>query len=368
MKSAYVIDKQMCTGCLACKDTCPVNAIDIFIDEEGFRYPQINQGKCIKCGKCERFCAVKRKEIQYDKKPIEIIGAKVKDEKERITSRSGGVFISMANYILEYDGVVYGCKLGENLEVYHSRATNKKEVDEFKGSKYVESDLKDVYREVKEDLINGKNVLFSGTGCQIAGLNVALKGINTEKLYTIDIICHGVPSPLIYKEFLKYMEKRENSKVIGIDFRDKSFGWNTHRETLTYDDKTTTTKYYTELFYSHHTLRPSCYNCQFSNMDRVSDITIGDFWGIDKENQEFNDNKGVSLVLVNTTKGKKMIEEITKDIEWIQVYTEHYKQHNLHSPSIKPEDRNQFWKEYKENGFEFILKKYTNYSKECVKN
>ncbi len=353
--------KEMCSGCGACVLICPVNAIAMIKDEEGFEYPQIDQEKCINCGKCKRQCGFNRTTIKHTKLPRTLIGAKIKDENERKTSRSGGLFIAMANYILQENGVIYGCKLGEDLEVYHSRATNKQELDEFKGSKYVKSNLKDIYRQVQEDLEQSKKVLFSGTPCEIAGLNSVLKGKDTSNLYLCDIICHGVPSPLIYEEYIKFMENKEGQKIKSIDFRDKSFGWSTHKETIIFENKTVSTNYYTELFYSHHALRPSCYNCQFCNMDRVSDITIGDFWGIEKENKDFYDEKGISLALVNTLKGEKLLTCIMEKLHWIPVYTKHYMQHNLQQPSIKPENRDEFWSDYKKNGFECIMEKYANF-------
>ena len=356
--------KEMCSGCKACVFICPVNAITMVKDEEGFEYPQINQEKCINCGKCQRLCGFNRENIEYTKLPRKLIGAKIKDENERITSRSGGVFIAMANYILEQDGVVYGCKLGEDLEVYHSRATNKQELDEFKGSKYVKSNLKEVYSQVKVDLEQGKKILFSGTPCEIAGLNAVLKGKDTTNLFSCDIICHGVPSPLIYEEYIKFLENEEGQKIKSIDFRDKSFGWSTHKETITFENKKRSTNYYTELFYSHHALRPSCFNCQFCNMDRVSDITIGDFWGIEKENKDFYDEKGISLALVNTEKGQQILETIIEKLDWIPVYTTYYMQHNLKYPSTKPQNRDEFWNDYKQNDFEYIMKKYANFEGE----
>lgn len=354
--------KEMCSGCKACVYICPVNAIIMVKDEEGFEYPEINQEKCINCGKCKRLCGFNRENINHEKLPRTLIGAKIKDENERKTSRSGGLFIAMANYILEQKGVVYGCKLGDDLEVYHSRATNKQEVDEFKGSKYVKSNLKDVYLQVKADLEQGKKVLFSGTSCEIAGIKAVLNGKDTTNLYLCDIICHGVPSPLIYEEYKKFLESKEGQKIKSIDFRDKSFGWSTHKETITFENKKISTNYYTDLFYSHH--RPSCYNCQFGNMDRVSDITIGDFWGIEKENKEFYDEKGISLGLVNTVKGQEILEAIIDKLNWITVHTKHYRQPNLQFPSTKPQNLEEFWEDYKQNGFEYIMKKYTSFEGE----
>ncbi len=364
MENIY-IDKKMCSGCSACKDICPFGAIEMREDEEGFSYPYILQDKCKNCGKCVKLCAFKRENIDHAKLPRDILGVKIKDIDERKSSRSGGMFIAIANYILKENGVVYGCILGDNLEVYHTRAITKQDVNKFKGSKYVKSNLKEVYREVKEDLNNGKKVLFSGTSCEIAGLKTILKNENTENLYTCDIICHGVPSPLIYKKYIDFMEEKENDKIIHVDFRDKSFGWSTHKETLTFQNKKLSTNYFTELFYSHHILRPSCFNCSFSNMDRISDITIGDFWGIQEENYEFYDEDGVSLVLVNTEKGETIVENIKDEIDFIKVF-DNYKQHNLRAPSVQPENREEFWNDYRENNFEFIMKKYAKYEEQSL--
>lgn len=361
-----VIDKKICTGCLACIHLCPVGAITIIEDLDGFKYPKIDSSKCVNCGKCRNSCITNTRKINHKKKSIKLLGIKIKNEEERLTSRSGGVFVALSNYILSKNGVIYGCQLGENLEVHHSRATNSEEIKKFKGSKYVKSNLKNIYIQVKKDLENGIKVLFSGTPCEIAGLYTFLKDINKNNLYTCDIICHGTPTPLVYKDFIKFMEKTENSKIINIDFRDKKFGWASHKETLFFNNKNQiSTTYYTELFYSHYTLRPSCFNCKYSNMDRISDITIGDFWGIDKENKNFDDNKGVSLVIINNEKGEELLNQILPDINFINVDIDspNYLQSNLIKPSTQPKDIENFWKEYREKEFEYILKKYTQYEK-----
>ena len=360
-----VINKSICTGCLACVKICPVHAINIVTDDTGFKYPQINPELCIKCGKCHNSCITNNREINKNKEPIKVLGVKIKDNEERLKSRSGGIFSKLSNHILSQNGIVYGCVLGNDLEVHHSRAGNEVEAQRFKGSKYVKSNLKNVYKEVEQDLQDDKKVLFSGTPCEVAGLYTSLNNISKDNLYTCDIICHGTPSPLIYQEFINFMEGVENEKIKHINFRDKQFGWNSHTETLEFETKKVSTEYYKELFYSHYVLRPSCFNCQFANMDRISDITIGDFWGIDEENKEFNDNKGVSLVIVNTKKGEKLIQEILDDIHFITIDTksQNYLQANLQKPSEAPENINQFWEEYKNYGFNYIIEKYGKYPK-----
>jgi len=360
-----VIEKEICTGCLACVKLCPTNAIEIWEDEKGFKYPQIIEEKCIKCHKCRNLCITNHRKLENDKETLQILGVKSKNERERLTSRSGGIFSVLANHILSQKGIVYGCQLGRNLKVYHSRATTKAKAKDFKGSKYVKSDLKNVYAKAKTDLENGKKVLFSGTPCEIAGLYTFLKGTDKTNLYTCDIICHGTPTPLLYKEFIKFMEKEENEKLIHIDFRDKQFGWASHKETLTFKNKKISTEYYKDLFYSHYPLRPSCFHCQYSNMNRISDITIGDFWGIDKENKSFDDNKGVSLVLINTKKGERLFHRILSQIDYIAIdmHSQNYLQPNLQKPSQVPNNLEMFWKDYQEKGFAYIMKKYTNYQK-----
>ena len=360
MEAVYT-EKNMCSGCGACKDICPFGAIDMELDKEGFYYPRINQDKCINCGLCARSCPFNRKSINRDKEPKRIVGVKVKNLDERKTSRSGGIFTAMANYCLSQNGIIYGCVLDKELKVYHTSAESKEEANRFKGSKYVKSDLKDTYNRIKADLEAGKKVLFSGTGCEVAGLLATLKNVDTSNLYTCDIICHGVPSPMIYREFIDFMEKEHNSKITHIDFRDKSNGSSSHLETLTCVTKKMTTNYYTELFYSHYILRPSCYNCQFSNMDRIGDITIADFWGIKEENESFYDEDGVSLALINAEKGEELFSNIIDDIDFIDVNTKSYMQHNLKKPSIEPSNRDEFWKDYEEQEFEYIMKKYAKY-------
>lgn len=351
--------KSECSGCTACMKICPKNAIRMVEDEEGFLYPEIEKRKCINCGACYRICP----NIKKEKSNIiqEAYGVKHKVEQERMTSRSGGVFIALSDYILDTGGIVYGAKFMEDFTVEHTRATNKEERDSFKGSKYIQSNMKNIIEKVQKDLQENKKVLFSGTPCQVAGVKSAIPGKYHEQLYTCDLICHGVPSGKVFKDFLKYIEKISKKKIKQFDFRDKSFGWETHYETTTfYDGSTLTTQYFRNLFYGHCILRPACHCCNYANSHRPGDITIADFWGIDKVAPDFLDKKGVSLVMINNTRGKEWFEAIKDELYVIHCSIKDCVKHTytLSQQTPQAENRNEFWEDYQTKDFDEIIEKY----------
>lgn len=272
----------------------------------------------------------------------------------RINSRSGGIFTLLSDYFLENQGVVYGAILDDKLNVIHTRATTKEERDLMRGSKYAQSFLGDTFIDVKNDVAKGNNVLFTGTPCQIAGLkNVIIDDL----LFTVDIVCHGVPSHLIYKEYIKFLENKYNSKVLSFNFRNKKkYGWDAHYESVKFDNgKEIDSDNFRNLFYEHKVLRPSCFTCNFKNLNRISDITIADAWGVDKDNPKFNDNNGISLVFVNTDKGQKVFDSIKGQMEYIEVDVDTYLQPPLKMNYEEPRDRNKFWERYHKKGFEKTL-------------
>lgn len=352
-------DKSLCSGCTACKNICPQNAIEMIEDEEGFKYPVINKDLCIECGLCFKSCPNIEKNSKNN--IIEVYGAKNRNNEERATSRSGGVFVAMSDYILENNGIIYGAKLNDDFSVSHFRATNKEERFHLKGSKYVQSDMGDTTKKVKEDLLENKKVLFSGTACQVDAVNKVIPSKYKDNLYTCDLICHGVPSNKIFRDFLEYLEKKYNKKIKEFNFRDKKFGWDSHYETITFEDNSViSTQYFRNLFYRHNILRPACHKCNYANKNRPADITIADFWGIDEVNPQFNDNKGVSLVIINTAKGKEMFEKIKDNLLTMDCSIEDCIKHTytLSNPTPVSEEREQFWKDYKEKDFEYIIEKY----------
>lgn len=348
-----------CYGCGVCKYVCPVNAISMEINEEGFLYPTVDNNLCIKCEKCVNICPkFNKKEINACKQK-EKYGVKHINEKVRLKSRSGGAFVALSDAILKKNGSIYGAVFIDPKKVEHIRAVTKEERDRMCGSKYVQSDITSIIDIIGQDLKNDKFVFFTGTPCQCASI-YNLYG-KFEKLVLCDFVCHGVPSQMLWSDYINWCEKKYKRKVINADFRDKQkYKWSKHIEKIDVDNKTIYSKRYTNLFYANQCLRKSCYNCGFIEK-RYSDITLGDFWGINEINLEFNDEKGVSLVIINTDKGKDLFEDIKEQIKYFDVGENELVHYNLKRPTKCPVDRDRFWKDYIRNGFEYVSKKYGSY-------
>lgn len=298
-----------------------------------------------------------------DCKYPKVYAVKHKDEAVRAASRSGGIFTALSDFILSENGIVYGCVLNEKFEAEHIRAENENDRNRMRGSKYIQSNLGNTFKQVENDLQDGKKVLFSGTSCQIAGLKKFLEK-EYKNLFCVDIVCHGVPSPLVWKKYLAWQEEKQHGKVIGVDFRNKKdFGWSAHVETLTIQKAdgskfSVNSEVFKNLFYGHKMLRPCCYKCPYKDIIHPADITIADYWGIDKACPGFNDNKGVSLVLLNNDRGKMWFEKFTDCIEYKLCRIEDSMQPPLKKPFPMPHDRENFWKVFKEKSFDSIVKKY----------
>lgn len=288
-----------------------------------------------------------------------VYAVKHSDEAIRAASRSGGIFTALSDQILSEGGVIYGCVLDEQFHVKHIRAESAAERDRMRGSKYVQSDLGDTFRQVKQDLGSGKKVLFSGTSCQTAGLRGYL-GKEFDGLICVDIVCHGVPSPLVFRDYVEWQQQQEHSAVASFDFRNKAdFGWKTHVETIRFQNgKKKDTRQYTTMFYGHTILRPCCYQCPYKSTMHPSEITIADYWGIDQAAPGFNDNKGVSLVLINNDKGSRLFEQVQHMLQVKQTRLEDSMQPPLKAPFPRPANRAQFWQDYQQKGFDYIIRKY----------
>ncbi|MEA4871385.1 MAG: Coenzyme F420 hydrogenase/dehydrogenase, beta subunit C-terminal domain [Synergistaceae bacterium] len=362
-------NKEDCCGCSACFDICPTGAIQMIPDEEGFLYPEINTTLCTECGMCKKAC-VFQKTINYkDNYPEPFVYAlKHKSDEVVTNSSSGGAFTAISDHILEQNGIVYGAAHDEKLNTIHIRASNSEERDMCRGSKYVQSDLTDVFTRVRDDLIKCKKVLFTGTPCQVAGLNefIYVLACNTACLLTVDLVCHGTPSPKLFKEYLSFCESKRKKQIKEYYHRPKDKGWG-HTEKAIYmnghiDHDSSLSNSWRNLFYSNLFLRPSCYVCKYTNFQRPADVTIADYWGIEKAHPEFMDKKGVSLALVNTLKGMDLFESIKDDIIYIQSDCERCVQRNLKTPTPCPEGRGIAWGHYKKYGFEGIARKYGGYN------
>ena len=349
-----------CCGCTACASICAHDAIAMVPDALGFLYPKVDKGKCVECGLCEKVCAFND---HYDtslnlNKPS-AYAARHKDMNEVETSRSGAAFIAISDYILEQGGVVYGAGYTDHFRVIHKRATTKKERDEFKGSKYVQSDMTGVFRQVKKDLLDGLIVLFSGTPCQTSGLNSYVGKRLREKLFLVDIVCHGVPGPYMWRDYIAYLEKKQGAPIVWVNFRDKQkYGWADHQETFKFKNGGGKMSF-TDLFYKHVMFRKSCGKCHFTNTVRPSDITIADFWGWEKTDPNFNaDDKGCSLVLVNTEKGRQLFNAVKDRMNIIPAELDCCLQPNMLHPSKMHPKRDKFEAEYIKKGFEYVYLKY----------
>jgi coenzyme F420-reducing hydrogenase beta subunit len=331
-------------------------------DVLGFLYPEINTEKCIDCGLCEKVCMFNE---NYDKSknfntPF-VYAVRHKDLQEIETSQSGAMFAALADWMLENEGVVYGAGYAEHFRVIHKRATTKRECIEFKGSKYVQSDMSNVFNQVKNDLQNDKKILFSGTPCQTAGLYSSLKywNIDTTNLYLCDIVCHGVPSPYFWRDYLEYIREKRKGILVKVNFRNKKFGWTSYKETFTFNNGYVHMNTYTYVFFKHIMLRYSCGKCYFTNFYRPSDITVADFWGWEKVDKNFGiDNKGVSLVLINSDKGRRLFDDVKNRVYYITSNTVDCFQHNLQYPTKIHEKREEFEKDYQAYSFKYILRKY----------
>jgi len=360
-----IIDKKNCSGCKACYNICPKSCIEMLMDSEGFWYPKVNEASCVNCGLCETVCpeiniySVKK---AYER-PI-CYAAWNKDEDKRKNSSSGGVFTSIAGWIISNGGVVFGAGYDEKLQVRHKEVHTKETLGALRGSKYVQSDINNTYTSAKKYLEAGKKVLFTGTPCQIAGLyNFISK--DYANLYTCDIVCHGVPSPLVFKKYKENMETSYGSKIKRIDFRNKKSGWKSYCVSIKFDNnklysKTFVNDAYMKGFLRNYYLRPSCYSCSYASINRISDITLGDYWGIASKYPELDDDKGTSLLLINTDRGKTMLEACKTNIVLQECNLEHAIAGN---PSIIssvkiPKARDKFFKELNNSKFDYVIKKY----------
>ncbi len=302
-----ITEKANCCGCAACVQACKKQCIRLTADKEGFLYPSINETLCVKCGKCLKVCP--ERQTYEARVPTGVYAAINPDEKVRMRSSSGGIFSLLAEYVIEQDGVVFGAAFNECLEVVHCHVETMEGVAAFQGSKYVQSRIGASFQDAENFLKSGRKVLFSGTPCQIAGLKSYL-GKDYPGLLTVDFVCHGVPSPGIFKEYLA----SQHSAVSDINFRDKRTGWKNYSITVATPSGDKSQLFdaneYMRAFLGNLSLRPSCYRCRFRSGHSASDITLGDFWGIDKLRPELEDDKGVSLVIVNNKEADSLLKTL----------------------------------------------------------
>lgn len=362
-----IVKKTECNGCHSCTNICPKKCISMVTDNEGFWYPKIDTKKCIDCNLCEKVCPI----INIpEKEEYEVRGYACKNKYEEIRkdSSSGGIFTLLIENIIEQQGVVFGASFDENLNVRHMYAETLHECAKFRGSKYVQSKIGDTYTIAKKFLNEGRMVLFSGTQCQIKGLNLFLRG-KYKNLITCEIVCHGVPSPMIFEFYKKNLVKRYNSNIKEIRFRDKSLGWKKFSFMSKFEDgeiysNPLNEDIYMKGFLKNLYLRPSCYECTSKNYTSNSDLTLADYWGVENIHSQFKDDKGTSLVIVNTKKGEKILSKINGNMDVIETDLQYATKHNpcIIKPVQYNKRRKNFFNEVNEENLEQIIKKYTKIS------
>ncbi len=339
-----ILDKSQCCGCEACRNICPRQCILMKEDKEGFLYPEVNLADCIECGLCEKVCPVLYPE--KERIPVAIYAAKHCDENIRLASSSGGVFTFIAEKVIDEGGVVFGARFNDQWEVIHDYVETKEKLSCFRGSKYVQSRIGDTYKQVLHFLQSGRKVLFTGTSCQIAGLKLFLRK-EYDNLLTTDVICHGVPSPKVWKRYLSEITSADSIQITNIAFRNKQNGWHNYFLSVKSGEKELSnipaySGVYSHLFLADLMLRPSCYSCPAKSGKSCSDITLGDFWGIENVCPELDDDKGCSVVLLYNPRAKYLIGGMNL---WHVVYNQ-AKQGN-HSLEISvncPVNRNYFFR------------------------
>lgn len=301
-----------CCGCGACAQKCPKKCISMCEDREGFLYPEVDESRCIDCGLCEKVCH--ELHPYEERNPQKVYAVINKDEEIRLKSSSGGIFYLLAEKVISDGGVIFGVRFDKDWQVVLDYAETLDDVKSFMGSKYVQSRTATAYQDAENFLKKGRRVLFSGTPCQIAGLYHYLRK-EFDNLTTLDFVCHGVPSPKVWRRYLDEVVSASKS-INDVKFRNKRDGWKKFNFVMSYEENGSTTSlysnhqqnHYMRAFLSDMILRPSCHDCRAKCGRSHSDITIADFWGIDQVMPEMDDDKGTGLVLVNTEKGKQALD------------------------------------------------------------
>ncbi len=309
----HIYDKHDCCGCEACVQKCPQKCISAFPDEEGFLYPVVDEPLCVDCGLCDEVCPMLREAVRGEE-VLAAYAAYVANEDLRRKSSSGGLFSALAEDVFQQEGVVFGAAMDGPCSVCHTAASGEEGMKALRGSKYLQSHIYRSYIRVQRYLRQGKPVLFTGTACEVAGLKGFL-GQECENLYTVDVLCHGVPSPAVWKKYTEEHEAANGSPVRAVDFRSKSQGWNDFSMKLEFADGGTYEQSFRkdpfmQLFLRNAILRPSCHACPFKALERPSDLTIGDAWGVEQVFPEFSDDKGTSVVLVHSERGAELLERV----------------------------------------------------------
>lgn len=365
-----IVDRKECTGCSACFSVCPEKCITMNEDEDGFYYPEVNHDECTKCSLCINICPVIN--VSIVKNAPKAYACINNDELLRIQSSSGGIFTAIANEILDRHGVVFGAAFDANFNVTHQFVDSREELQKLRGSKYVQSQINTSYIKTKSFLEQGRLVLFSGTPCQIAGLKAYLQK-NYENLFCVDIICHGVPSPKVWTKYVAFRSERASSSPKRISFRRKDYGWKRFSVSFLFKNDTEYLNnlrddVYMKAFLKNISLRPSCHSCKFKTINRQSDITLADFWGVNNIFPDMDDDKGTSLIFVNSEKGNSLSNAIKNKMQYRKIdIIEAIKYNSAAVMSVKQHPkRSEFFHDLDTTSFDLLVQKYCSDSMSIV--
>lgn len=347
-----------CCGCKACGAVCPVHAIKFENNDEGFWYPVIDRDLCIRCGKCERICTFSRIGRHPIPEDVPTFALTAKNHDVLMRSASGGAFTLLSDVILSHGGIVYGHVYDAEMHCHCEKAETPQERDKFCGSKYVQSDMGSSYQEIKKEIVSGREVLVTGTPCQIAAVKSFLGTNINDKIFFLDLVCHGTPSPGVFQAYMKMLGEKEGSKVVDVVFRGKHQGWKSPTILFRYADGKQSAyplqrdRYNWWFQGTDCILRPSCFICPFPGSERVGDITIADFWGVEETHPDLFDSNGVSLILANNEKGKSLLGEVTTKakVEAVQFSDATKRNYPLLRPSRPYIRRADFFQVFKRKG------------------
>lgn len=361
-----ITDPSKCCGCTACAAICSHGAIEMHPDKLGFLYPVVDVAKCVDCGLCDKVCSFVPDTREGRSVPktakVDVFAVRHKESEILAQSQSGGAFSAMAEQVLKRRGLVYGAAFDESHMVHHIRIDALEGLPALRGSKYVQSDIMGIYGQILGDLRNGLEVLFTGTPCQVAGLKSYVPKTLQDGLLTMDFICHGVPSPAVWKDYLDYMSRQ--GTIVKANFRDKSVaGWKEHKETFIYSNGVKkVADSFRVLFYKNIMLRHSCAVCPYNVINHKSDVTIADFWGVDEIMPQMDGPEGTSMVICNTSKGQELIGRASDALNIVPAVLDYdfmsRRNPNLVRPARIDKDRMVFENEYDRKGFVRVARRW----------
>lgn len=342
-----------CFGCFLCEAVCPKKCIEKTKSSDGFYFPTVIDDRCVECGKCLSVCPINQ---EWGNKPLEIVGVRHNNYSVLKNSTSGGAFTAITDWIIRNNGVVFGASFDDTYTVVHTCASDYEGRDRMRGAKYVKSDTMGIFDQVEDALRNEKYVLFSGTPCQVAAVKSFCKSkkLSQEQLFTVDLICHGAPSPGIFADYIRLVKKKYGN-LVSYTFRDKEIGWHGQNVTATFENGKKVNKgfvkYFSTLYFRSYITMECCSSCKYASWSRLGDITLGDFWGVEKHYPNYSDNQGVSLVMLNSERGKMLFDNVKENLSYWQTTEQECKQPNLLMPSTANKHKKMFHKIYNLTGF-----------------